>query len=398
MSNQLRASVVLDHVVDRGLVETLLTSSPRLTVVDYFELEGRNPGQDSGDVLVVACGDYTSDVAEYVAESARRRPNLPVVLFAPMRENGYVSEVFGNGADDLVALPGDDPEEAARVAGHVVFTLEKAVARKQGVPLVSKQTASEMICVLGLKGGSGKTVTAANLAVALAIAGERVSVIDLDLQFGDLGLALGLAPDRTLHELAQAGGSLDAAKVGDFMAEHPSGVRALLAPRRPDQAARVTSDFLREVFGLMREQSGFVIVDTPPGFTPEVIAAVDSSSSVCMVATLDALSLKNTRIGLETLEQMDYDPAKIRIVLNRADSNVGISPDDVVAIMGASPAVMVPSDRDVTRSINRGEPITLWQKHSDITRAFNSLAKLYINDTRPAGQTNGKRRGLLRRG
>jgi pilus assembly protein CpaE len=278
-----------------------------------------------------------------------------------------------------------------------VFTLEKAVARK-GTASAVNQALGEMVCVLGLKGGSGKTVTAANLAVALAETGKRVSVIDLDLQFGDLGLALGLAPDRTLYDLVQAGGSLDAAKVADFMATHPSGVRALLAPRRPDHAASVTSDFLREVFRLMREQSDFVIVDTPPGFTPEVIAAVDSSTSVCMVATLDALSLKNTRIGLETLEQMEYDAGKVRIVLNRADSNVGISREDVVAVMGASPAVLVPSDRDVTRSINRGEPITLWQRHSEATRAFHSLAKLYVTDTLPPAQRNGRRRGLLRRG
>lgn len=398
MSTHLRASVVLDHAVDRGLVETLLTSSPRLSVLDYFELDGRTPGQDGGDVLVVACGDYTSDVAEYVAQSTRRRPNLPVVLFAPLGENGYVSEVFGTGADDLVALPSNDPAEAAQVAGQVVFTLEKAVARKRGTPAVGVQTLGDMVCVLGLKGGSGKTVTSANLAVALASEGKRVSVIDLDLQFGDLGLTLGLAPERTLYDLAQAGGSLDATKVGDFMVAHPSGVRALLAPRRPDHAATVTSEFLREVFRLVREQSDYVIVDTPPGFTPEVIAAVDSSTSVCMVATLDALSLKNSRIGLETLEQMEYDPAKIRVVLNRADSNVGISPEDVVAVMGTSPAVLVPSDRDVTRSINRGEPITLWQRHSDTTRAFHSLAKLYLHDSRPRGETNGRRRGLLRRG
>jgi pilus assembly protein CpaE len=389
---------VLDHAVDRGLVETLLTSSPRVSVLDYFELDGRLPGQDGGDVLVVACGEYTPDVAEYVAQSVRRRPNLPVVLFAPLGENGYVSDVFGAGADDLVALPDGNAAEEARVAEQVVFTLEKAVARKRGTPAGVSQTLGEMICVLGLKGGSGKTVTSANLAVALASADQRVSVIDLDLQFGDLGLALGLAPERTLYDLARSGDSLDAAKVGDFMASHSSGIRALLAPRRPDHAASVTSEFLREVFRFMREQSDFVIVDTPPGFTPEVIAAVDSSTSVCMVATLDALSLKNTRIGLETLEQMDYDPAKVRVVLNRADSNVGISSDDVVAVLGASPAVLVPSDRDVTRSINRGDPITLWQRHSDTTRAFHSLARLYLKESRVPSQTNGRRRGLLRRG
>ena len=111
----------------------------------------------------------------------------------------------------------------------------------------------------------------------------------------------------------------------------------LLAPSRPDQAGIVTSDFLRDVYAVLREVNDFVIIDTPPSFTPEVIAAVDSSTEVCLVAMLDSLSLKNTKLGLETLERMDFDTDRIRLVLNRADSNVGIGREDVPAILGAHP-------------------------------------------------------------
>ena len=134
-------------------------------------------------------------------------------------------------------------------------------------------------------------------------------VVDLDLQFGDVGLALGLARSRRSTTSPSSGGSLDADKLESFLAEHPSGARALLAPLRPDHAAAVTIAFLREVFALLRARYDFVIVDTPPAFTPEVIAAVDSSSHLCIVGMLDALSLKNTKIGLETLARMGYDPA-----------------------------------------------------------------------------------------
>jgi pilus assembly protein CpaE len=129
----------------------------------------------------------------------------------------------------------------------------------------------------------------------------------------------------------------------------------------------------------------FVIIDTPPSFTPEVIAAVDSSTEICLVAMLDALSLKNSKLGLETLDRMGFDPDKIRLVLNRADTNVGIGHDDVEAIVGAKPDVLVPSDRNVTRSINRGEPIVLERRRSDAARAFHSLAELYVHDA----QSNG---------
>jgi pilus assembly protein CpaE len=392
MSTHLRALVAFDALVDRQLVETLLSSSTQLSVVDYLELESAPDGDAAGgDVLVVACGQYTPAVGEYIAAAARARPARPVVLLGPGSENGHVADAFAHGAEDVLTLPreGSSVAQAAELAPQVVFALEKALARRRGAAAATDQRLGRLICTLGLKGGSGKTLTAANLAVALADAGRRVAVVDLDLQFGDVGLALGLTPERTLYDLVRAGGSLDAGKLADFMPAHSSGVRALLAPARPDQAGVVTPDFLGNVYPVLRESHDFTIVDTPPSFTPEVIGAVDACSDVCMVAMLDSLSLKNARLGLQTLERMDYDPARVRIVLNRADTKVGITPDDVVAILGRMPTVLVPSDRDVTRSVNRGEPIALASRRSQAARAFHALAAMYIADD---GQPEGKRR------
>jgi pilus assembly protein CpaE len=400
MNNSLTAFVALDGDVDRQAVETLLTSSSRLSVLNYGDVDGPGVGAESGDVLVVACAHYSPDVAEYISQAARRRTNRPVVLLAPANGNGYVSDAFGHGVDDVVTLPdAGDVSGAAAMAPQVVFALEKAVARKRGAPVAAGQRLGDLICVLGLKGGSGKTLTCANLAVALADAGKRVAVVDLDLQFGDLGLALGLTPERTLYDLVRAGGSLDQGKLADFMPVHASGVRALLAPTRPDQAGVVTSEFLREVYPVLREMNDYVIVDTPPGFTPEVIAAVDGSTSVCMVAMLDSLSLKNTKLGFETLDLMEYDADKVRLVLNRADSKVGISAEDVYAVMGRAPSILVPSDRSVARSVNEGQPIAIANRRTDAARAFHALAGLYISDHEaPSASRPSRKRRLFRRG
>lgn len=402
ITSQMHAIVALDTDVDRDVIEAMLSAGP-LRVLDYVDLGRLAPDDDgAGDVLIVACVDYTADVGECLSAAVRHHPARPVVLLCPVGSNGYVDEAFGAGVDDIVALPVNGSKEAAgAMSRQVVFTVEKAVARKKGTTVGTTHLGT-MISVLGLKGGSGKTLTASNLAVALADAGNRVTMVDLDLQFGDVGLALGLSPERTVFDLVSSGGSLDAEKLEDFLAVHPSGLRALLAPTRPDQAGVVTTDFLRDVYAVLREVNDFVIIDTPPSFTPEVIAAVDNSSEVCMVAMLDSLSLKNAKLGLETLERMDFDMDRVRLVLNRADTNVGIAREDVPAIMGTEPQVLVPSDRDVTRSINRGEPIVLQNRRSDAAKAFCGLAQMYIDEARAeAGleQTPTKRRRrLFRRG
>jgi pilus assembly protein CpaE len=172
------------------------------------------------------------------------------------------------------------------------------------------------VCVLGPKGGSGKTLTTSNLAVALAEAGQSVAIVDLDLQFGDVALCLGLGPERTFYDLALAGGTLDAQKLDAYMMSHSSGVRVLLAPTRPDQASSISVELIRDVYSCLRANYDAVIVDTPPGFTAEVIATIDGASDLIVVGMLDALSLKNTKLGLETLELMGCEPGMIRMVLN----------------------------------------------------------------------------------
>jgi pilus assembly protein CpaE len=235
-----------------------------------------------------------------------------------------------------------------------------------------------MVCVLGPKGGTGKTLTACNLAVALAGMGNKVALVDLDLQFGDVGLSLGLSPEKTVYDLAKSGGSLDVDKLESYMTPHPSGLRVLMAPTRPDQASFVTVDLLRDVYTILRSNYEFVVVDTPPGFTPEVIASIDSSSHVCMVGMLDSLSLKNTKLGLETLELMGYDSGRISVVLNRADTRIGISREDVATIVGRAPDVLVPSDRDIPKTLTDGVPIVVAVERSEAASAFRSLANLYV--------------------
>jgi pilus assembly protein CpaE len=380
MSSELQALVVLDGEVDRGLVEELVARDPRLGVLDYLELGGPSASHlGAGDVLVVAVADFTNDVQEFITIANRQHPARPIVLVVPAGGNGQVGEMFQSGVDDIVSLPHEDNAPLdPNLTRQLIFAIEKAVARKRGGTVQASAGDTNVICVLGLKGGSGKTLTATNLAVTLAEAGHSVALLDLDLQFGDVALAMGLNPDRTIYDLVRSGGSLDAGKLEDYLVTHSSGARTLLAPVRPDQAAVITVPFLVEVQRLLSEMHEFVVIDTPPSFAPEVISAIDCSTDVLVVAMRDTLSLKNTRLGLETLERMDYDRGRVKLLLNRANTNVGIEREDVLAILGRDVDILIPSSREITRSVNQGIPIAM-QHGNDAAKAFRSLAQLYID-------------------
>jgi pilus assembly protein CpaE len=386
------------------LVEAAVSGSSGIEVVGFIhDLDANGSGLDGvrGDVLVVACeADDLSEAADLIARNNREHPNQPVIVLAGQSANGFVTTVIEAGADDVVLLPETaDAGALDDVGKQIVFALQKAMARKDGAAVARAETDGQLICVLGPKGGIGKTLTASNLAVSFADAGHRAAIVDLDLQFGDVGLALGLSPVKTLYDLARSSGAIDEEKLEAFMVVHASGVRALLAPTRPDQASAVTPDFLTTVYSALRAAQDYIVVDTPPGFTPEVIASIDGASEICMVGMLDSLSLKNTRLGLETLELMGYPSDRIRVVLNRADSRVGITKDDAATIIGREPDILVPSSRDVVRSVNESVPIALGQPRSDAGRAFRSLAAMYERPVAASGGDGrrGGRFGLRRR-
>jgi len=375
MVANVRAAVALEEGVDFQTMQAICAQEG-MDIAGFVPAKVQTIGDlaQTMDPIVVACRTSSADVLEFIRAATQQRPDRPVIVYYDGVANGFTRHAFAAGADDLVSMSSQLPG----VGAQIVFALEKAAARRGGDP--THPRVGDHITVLGPKGGTGKTLVSCNLSVALAKAGARCVLVDLDLQFGDIGLALGLDPERTSYELATAAGSLDQDKVQDFLTTHESGLQVLMAPRRPDQAAAVSVDFLTELFPILRSMADFVVVDTAPSFGPEVIASIDASSELCVVAMLDALSLKNTRLALETLELMGRDPAHTRVVLNRADSKVGVNVADAEHLLGRTPDAMVPSSASISRSVNEAVPI-VQGANGEARKAFELLGRAYRPDT-----------------
>jgi pilus assembly protein CpaE len=376
------------------------TSMRFVTLRDALDSAAQLVADSAPSVVLVNCSSNAEWGLRVIGDMASIRPSRPIIALYSGNPNGFIDPAFRAGAEDLIVLP-LPPEQLA-------FELQKIVSRRRGDAAIERQGGA-LITVLGPKGGTGKTVTSTNLAVALADSGAKPLVIDIDLQFGDVGLALGLKPERTIYDLVQTGGSLDGEKIEGFAIKHFSGASALLAPTRPDQAAVVTTGFLRDLFTVARRTYDYVIVDTAPAFSPEVIVAIDAATHLCLVGMLDALSLKDTKIGLETLKQMGYSSDDVTLVLNRADSSVGISMSDVYSLLKKDPDILVPSDRAIPRALTVGETIYEADPKSGAGRAYESLAQHYLKlarvnepaagfDTAELEDAGPRRRRLLRRG
>ena len=386
MSAPIRIVVVLDSEADRNAVEAVIPAASGielLNVVEGLNNAWHDVGADDVDAVLVASGSSSAAALGFTEGVSTEYPDRAVLLLHAGSVNGLSRRALEAGAEDVVALPVADgeppsPADRDRISRELLVALEKGVARRRRATDGPRLAQGRMIVVVGPKGGAGKTIVSSNLAAAMAESGERVALVDLDLQFGDIGLVMGLPPTATIYDLVTSGGSLDAEKLEDYLTLHESGARVLQAPARPDQASMVDVEFLRQMFALLRSTEDWVVVDSGPGFPPEVIAAIDAATDVCIVGTIDGAALKNTKLGLETLELMGVDPGVVKLVMNRADSRVGISPDDAHTITGRDADVLIPSHRDVPRSANEGRPLVMSQPGSEPARALRGLAEAYM--------------------
>jgi pilus assembly protein CpaE len=368
-----RTLVAVDPALEVEDVAGSIPESEGVTIVgvygDLDEARGKLK-QNPFDLLVVASVGYSDRTLLLIDAAKQASPMHSVIVLSEGSSNGYVRRLLEAGADDILMLP--------QSRDQIRFAIQKLVARRETEDVTHGADVGRLVVVLGPKGGTGKTLTCANLAAALAQRGHTTAIVDIDLQFGDVALTMGLAPEQTLYDLARSGGTLDVEKLEHYLMRHNSGARALLAPSRPDQASVVTNELLRDVYSMLRISYEYVIVDTPPGFTAEVITTIDASTDLVMVGMLDSLSLKNTKLGLETLGLMGHDNASVKLVLNRAHSRVGITTSDVVAVLGREPDIYVPSDREIPRAVNEGVPIVLSRPDSEAAQAFGQLADLLI--------------------
>ena len=250
--------------------------------------------------------------------------------------------------------------------------------------LAPSTSPTKVIVVVSPKGGSGKTAVSSNLAVALAQRHPgRVVAVDLDVQFGDLGLALSLTPERTLAQLARAN-QIDATTVKLHLTSSSRGLFVLAGANDPVDADSIGHAHVSQVLPLLAESFDYVIVDTPAGLDERTLAALECATDVLLVSSLDVTSIRSLRKAHDALDHLGID-AERRLILNRSESKVGLDPSDAEDVMGMKIACSIPSSRDVPLSLNLGTPVVASEPKSAVARQLQHLAELYAPaDSRPA--------------
>ncbi|MDZ7673580.1 MAG: P-loop NTPase [Acidimicrobiales bacterium] len=302
------------------------------------------------------------------------RPAVGGILIAETLSTELLQSALRSGFKDVLTAPVDE--------GELTEAVTRVAATLPGVNLPSAphqrdddEVQGRVTTVFSTKGGSGKSMVATNMAVSLAMRSDKpVVLVDADLQFGDASVMLKLAPRRTVVDAVHALDKLDPALLRSLLVEHePSGLLVLSAPLEPAFADQIEAAQLVEVIEMLRTMAGHVIVDTPAHFNDVVLALIDESDDVLMIAGMDIPSIKNVRIGLQTLRLLNTPMHKIHLVLNRAGSKVKLDVSEVERTLQVDAFARIPSDVAVPQSVNKGEPIVLEAPKSGPAKAIEAL-------------------------
>ena len=360
--------------------------------VDNLAVAARILVEDPTEMLmVIGPGAFIDDALAFTAGLRLERPATGVILLRDKVDVWLLNQALQCGVREVVPL-GDD------WALHTACERSRMVsARMLGQPVApppaERGPEGEIITVFAPKGGVGKTTLATNLGIVLAGQGHPVCVVDLDISAGDIAISVQLDPVRTLVDAVPMAGHLDTTGAGSLLTQYRPGLQMLLAPVTPSDAEKVNAALVSELLGVLRTMFAYVVVDTASYLNEHMLAAMDLSSRLVLIATPDVPSLKNLRVTQDTLDLLSFPRSNRYIVLNRADSNVGLSPDDVLRVLRAPIAAHIPSSRAVPLSINKGTPITLSNRDHPVSKAIIKFADEYLLSAQPADRRGPEANG-----
>ena len=230
----------------------------------------------------------------------------------------------------------------------------------------------------------GKTLIGVNMASELARQGYRVCLVDYDLQFGDVANYLHIQVERSVKDVLETMNSRPDVPLQDCLTQYRYGMISfdvVPAPEFLDEAYNISADDCRRLIEKLRLLYDYVIIDTTSMFSVLNLAMLDLSTIVTFLGVVDFIpTIKNMKIGNDTLRTLNYDTNKIRLVLNRSDAKTRISMEDVEQLLGGGFYHILPNDfKAASESIVTGVPLVLGGSDSVLATEIRKLISRYTN-------------------
>jgi pilus assembly protein CpaE len=298
---------------------------------------------------------------------------IPIIMLSAQTQDDDILAGYAQGADDYVPKPVDLAILAAKVE-----TFLRRAASAPGAPaeegVAAPAREGNVIVFIRGKGGVGATTLATNTALALASRPGGAALVDLNLEFGNAAQALGLAPERSLADLAKISvRGTDNATFEQFVTSHPSSLRVVAAPPLPEQAELVGIPTVQHTIDRLRHQVDYVIVDAAATFSEITLAALDAAHVICVVASPQDAAVSGAVNCVDVLKKLDVPEDRVLVILNHAVPH-GPDGSKVSGALKRTPDMEVPYSAEIEAAANAGQPLVVPDSATGLKEVFEALA------------------------
>jgi pilus assembly protein CpaE len=370
------------------------------------------------DVILVDIGSGILEEGDLINRLASPLSDTAIIVVAMMGEVDIVRQAMLHGAQGFLLKPFNEEEMLSSVrAAYELVALRRSERSTTGLlppgEEAEAEPKAEIISVFSPKGGVGATTVAVNLAVALkALSDKPTILIDGDLRFGDIDIALNINAPSSISTLLSNLDELDEDLVERALVTHDSGVKVLTAPAFPDVADRIQPEQLRELLARLAElYDGYIVVDVWSSLDDCALSVLDACQRLVVVTAPQVTAMRDTHRFLEVLRLLEYDMSRVVLVLNHCYQRGKFSLREVQRALGFQVSQVIDhAPNAITASLNRGVPFVKEHRGNPAAKGIRHLAHTLTNnrggeqspealaEPEPAkNNSRRKRKGLFRR-
>jgi pilus assembly protein CpaE len=392
-SGKIRILVVDDNPGTRENVSLLLSFEPDMEVIGQAHngIQGIQMAIElKPHVVLMDINMPDMDGITATAEMVLKVPYCQVIVISVQSDSVYMRKAMAAGAKDFQPKPFTAEELISAI--HRVYKVAQPVYRQlealdqakaqqpsatqpspTSLPMMNQVGGAPIIVVYGPKGGAGTSSIAVNLAVTLQRKHGDVVLMDGDLQFGDVMVHLNVRATRTMSDLVHHE-QLDIELLPEVLLAHSSGLKLLLAPPQPEYADALSPEMLSDIVKGLQKLFRLVIIDTSTHLTAKILNLLEAADQVLVITIPEPPSIKSTQLFLELAEQIEIEPERLAVVLNRADFPGGIKVAQIEQGIGVKVAYRVPHDPRLYAATNRGVSVNQHAPDAPSNRAFEHMA------------------------
>lgn len=236
---------------------------------------------------------------------------------------------------------------------------------------------SKIIAIYSNKGGIGKTTLAVNLAVELSkTTGDKVALIDLNLQLGDVSTFLNLNPTFDVsYAIRNLVSKKDETVLSVFEKYNDSNLYILSDPTYIEESECISPYQVGELFKNLRKVFPYIVIDMSSNIDPISLKILDDSDFIFFTTIVNIPAIRNCQRCLNLFKSRKFPDDKIKILINRYMENDDIKIEDIENALGEKIYWKIPNNYfSIMEAINKGVPVSDVNSNSNIANSFRDLA------------------------